>query len=254
VKSYNRPLSLFLAFHIAFMPLYGVAADLSVDANAPASQQPILDRAGNNVPIVQITRPTGAGVSMNRYGNFNIGEQGLILNNASQITQTQLGGYVEGNPNLRNSAGASLIVNQVGGGFASELRGYAEVAGRSADVVIANPNGITCDGCGFINTPRGMLTTGVTGLRGDGSLGDIRVIQGLIKINGKGINAANTDRLDLLARAIEVNADLYAQDLNLVTGSNTIDYGTLGAEAIKGEGLSPGVALDVSGVGGMYAA
>jgi filamentous hemagglutinin family protein len=253
VKSYNRPLSLFLAFHIAFMPLYGVAADLSVDANAPASQQPILDRAGNNVPIVQITRPTGAGVSMNRYGNFNIGEQGLILNNASQITQTQLGGYVEGNPNLRNSAGASLIVNQVGGGFASELRGYAEVAGRSADVVIANPNGITCDGCGFINTPRGMLTTGVTGLRGDGSLGDIRVIQGLIKINGKGINAANTDRLDLLARAIEVNADLYAQDLNLVTGSNTIDYGTLGAEAIKGEGLSPGVALDVSGVGGMYA-
>ena len=253
MKSYYRPLSLFLSFHLAFAPLYAVAAELSVDASAPASQRPTLDHAGNNVPIVQITRPTDAGVSMNRYGNFNIGGEGLILNNASQITQTQLGGYIDGNPNLYGSAGAGVIVNQVGGSLPSELRGYAEVAGRSADVVIANPNGITCDGCGFINTPRGTLTTGVTRLNSDGSLGDIRVSRGLLRIDGQGINAANIDRLDLLARAIEVNADLYAKDLNLVTGSNAIDYGTLDAEAIEGEGASPRVALDVSGVGGMYA-
>jgi len=253
VKTYYRPLSIFLALHMAFAPLYGVAAGLTVDANAPVSQQPTLDHAGNNVPIVQITRPTGAGVSMNRYGNFNIGGEGLILNNASQITQTQLGGYVEGNPNLHGGAGAGLIVNQVGGRLPSELRGYAEVAGRSAEVIIANPNGITCDGCGFINTPRGTLTTGVAGLRSDGSLGDIRVSQGQIRIDGKGINAGNIDRLDLLARAIDVNANLHARDLNLVTGSNTINYGTLEAEAIKGQGESPRVALDVSGLGGMYA-
>ena len=253
MKSYYRPLSIFLALHMAFAPLYGVASDLSVDANAPASQQPILDRAGNDVPIVQITRPTDAGVSMNRYGSFNIGGDGLILNNASQAIQTQLGGYIEGNPNLHGSASAGLIVNQVGGNLPSELRGYAEVAGRSAEIIIANPNGITCDGCGFINTPRGTLTTGVAGLRSDGSLGDIRVRRGLIRIDGKGINAANIDRLDLLARAIEVNADLYARDLNVVTGSNAIDYRTLAAEAIKGQGELPRVALDVSGLGGMYA-
>ena len=253
MKSYYRPLSIFLALHMAFAPLYGVASDLSVDANAPASQQPILDRAGNDVPIVQITRPTDAGVSMNRYGSFNIGGDGLILNNASQAIQTQLGGYIEGNPNLHGSASAGLIVNQVGGNLPSELRGYAEVAGRSAEIIIANPNGITCDGCGFINTPRGTLTTGVAGLRSDGNLGDIRVRRGLIRIDGKGINAANIDRLDLLARAIEVNADLYARDLNVVTGSNAIDYRTLAAEAIKGQGELPRVALDVSGLGGMYA-
>ncbi|TBW49083.1 filamentous hemagglutinin N-terminal domain-containing protein, partial [Marinobacter halodurans] len=253
VNSYHRPLCILLSLQLAFGPLCAAAADLSVDASAPASQRPSLDRAGNNVPIVQITRPTDAGVSMNRYGQFNIGGEGLILNNASQITQTQLGGYIEGNPNLNGSAGAGLIVNQVGGNLPSELRGYAEVAGRRADVIIANPNGITCDGCGFINTPRGTLTTGVVGFRDDGSLGDIRVSRGLLRIDGQGINAGNIDRLDLLARAIEINADLYAKDLNLVTGSNAIDYGTLDAQAIEGDGEPPRVALDVSGVGGMYA-
>mgnify|MGYP003134694695 FL=1 len=253
MKSYSRYLSVYLALQLAISPLYGVAADLSVDAGAPVSQRPTLDRAGNNVPVVQITRPSGAGVSMNRYGAFNIGAEGLILNNANQITQTQLGGFIEGNPNLHGHAGAGLIVNQVGGQLPSSLQGYAEVAGRQADVVIANPNGITCNGCGFINIPRATLATGQAELRSDGSLGEIKVRQGLLRIDGEGLNASNTDRVDLLARAIEVNANLYATDLNAITGTNAIDYDTLETTAIAGEGSAPQVALDVSGIGGMYA-
>ena len=35
---------------------------------------------------------------------------------------------------------------------------YVEVAGKKADVVIANPSGIQCDGCGVINAGRTTLT------------------------------------------------------------------------------------------------
>src|SRR5690606_25115064 len=121
MKSYVRPLSLLLALDLAFSPLVTAAAELVVDTQAPASQRPQLDQAGNGVPIVQITRPSEAGVSMNQFQQFNIGEAGLILNNAQQMTQTQLGGYIDGNPNLGNSAGASIIVNQVSGGLPSGL-------------------------------------------------------------------------------------------------------------------------------------
>src|SRR5690606_21562700 len=144
------------------------------------------DQAGNGVPIVQITRPSEAGVSMNQFQQFNIGEAGLILNNAQQLTQTQLGGYIVVNPDQGNSTGASIIVNQVSGGLPSGLHGYAEVAGRGAEVIIANPSGITCDGCGFINTSRGVLTTGQVGLDGQGAVQDIRVSQGLLQIQGRG--------------------------------------------------------------------
>src|SRR5690606_9315542 len=128
-----------------------------------------------------------------------------------------------------------------------------EVAGRGAEVIIANPSGITCDGCGFINTSRGVLTTGQVGLDGQGAVQDIRVSQGLLQIQGRGLNADNLDRLDLLSRALLINADLQAKDLNVRTGANRIDYRTLDTESIAGEGEAPRLALDVSALGGMYA-
>nr|WP_244421572.1 filamentous hemagglutinin N-terminal domain-containing protein [Mesorhizobium alhagi] len=40
------------------------------------------------------------------------------------------------------------------------LNGMLEAYGRAANVSVANPNGICCDGCGFINRSRATLSTG----------------------------------------------------------------------------------------------
>ncbi len=110
--------------------------------------------------VVNIATPNGAGLSNNHFRDYNVGANGLILNNATGKTQgTQLGGIILGNPNLKGQA-AQVILNQVTGGNRSTLAGYTEVAGQSARVIVANPHGITCQGCGFINTPRATLTTG----------------------------------------------------------------------------------------------
>src|SRR5690606_32039970 len=96
---------------------------------------------------------------------------GVILNNSAQdLLRSQLGGLVQGNANLRNSGPASVILNEVTGTSRSLLEGAVEVHGTAATVIIANPNGLTCDGCGFINTPRVPLSTGSPELGADGAL------------------------------------------------------------------------------------
>lgn len=66
---------------------------------------------------------------------------------------------ISANKNLKGNT-ANLIINEVVGNSRSQLLGKLEVAGQQADVLIANPNGISCDGCSFINTPSITLTTG----------------------------------------------------------------------------------------------
>src|SRR5690606_35054893 len=111
-------------------------------------------------PVVNIATPNGNGLSHNKFTDYNVGQQGLLRNNASGATQsTQRGGIIIGTPNLKGGA-ANLILNEVTGPNASQLKGYTEVAGKSAHVIVANPHGIACDGCGFINTPRVTLSTG----------------------------------------------------------------------------------------------
>ena len=228
------------------------AQQVVADPHAAPGQKPRIDSAANGVPLVQIAAPSAAGVSHNQYQDFNIDQRGLILNNARTVTATQQGGYVEGNANLANGS-ARIILNEVTSSNASRLGGYAEVAGQRAEVVIANPNGITCNGCGFINTSRGVLTTGTPVFGGSGSLDGFRVTQGLINIEGAGLNGANLDQLDLLTRALQLNADIWANNLNVVTGSNQVNYTTLDAQPITGAGGKPAVSLDVAALGGMYA-
>ncbi|MGA4089331.1 hemagglutinin repeat-containing protein [Ralstonia nicotianae] len=202
---------------------------------------------------VNIARPNGSGVSLNTYTQFNVPGQGTILNNAPGITQTQLAGYVNGNPNLLPGGSARIIVNQVTSTSPSTLQGYLEVAGPRAEVVIANPNGILVNGGGFINTSRATLTTGVPVFGGSGSLDAYRVTGGQITVQGAGLNASNVDQVDLIARAVSVNASVYANQLNVVAGANQVDRGTLNATPIAGDGTAPGNGIDVSQLGGMYA-
>ncbi|MDO3593337.1 filamentous hemagglutinin N-terminal domain-containing protein, partial [Ralstonia pseudosolanacearum] len=202
---------------------------------------------------VNIARPNGSGVSLNTYTQFNVPSQGTLLNNAPGITQTQQAGYINGNPNLLPGGSARIIVNQVTSTSPSTLRGYLEVAGPRAEVVIANPNGILVNGGGFINTSRATLTTGVPVFGGSGSLDAYRVTGGQITVQGAGLNASNVDQVDLIARAVSVNASVYANQLNVVAGANQVDRSTLGATPIAGDGAAPANGIDVSQLGGMYA-
>ncbi|MEN7530765.1 hemagglutinin repeat-containing protein [Cupriavidus sp. DL-D2] len=228
------------------------SAQIVGDPNAGANRPGVIQTA-NGLPQVNITRPSGAGVSVNQYSQFDVNRPGAILNNSPVITNTQQAGYINGNPNLLPGGAARIIVNQVNSTSPSQLRGYLEVAGQRADVVIANPNGLLVDGAGFINTSRVTLTTGTPIYGGSGSLDAFRVSGGQISVEGAGLNAASVDQVDLIARAVKANAALYANRLNVVAGANQVDYGTLATSAIAPSGAASAVGIDVSELGGMYA-
>ncbi|VWC77495.1 hemagglutinin [Burkholderia lata] len=207
----------------------------------------------SGLPQVDIAKPSGAGVSVNTYNQFDVRKNGAILNNSPAMVQTQQAGMINGNPNFGPGQSARIIVNQVNSTSASQIRGYVEVAGNRAEVVLANPAGIVVDGGGFINTSRATLTTGQPYYGADGSLAGYHVDRGLITVQGAGLNASNVDQVDLISRAVQVNAAIYAKDLNVVGGANQVDRNTLAATLTQGEGAAPSVAIDVSQLGGMYA-
>ncbi|EOI3556376.1 hemagglutinin repeat-containing protein [Cronobacter dublinensis] len=212
-----------------------------------------MDKAANGVPVVNIARPNAAGISHNQFKDYNVGKEGVILNNATgQMNQTQLGGIIQNNPNLRAGQEARGIINEVTGGSRSQLNGYTEVAGKAANVMVANPYGITCNGCGFINTPNVTLTTGKPTFDAAGNLANLDVTRGTITVEGKGLDASQSDALSIISRATEVNAAIHARDLNVTVGANRV--GASGSRtAIAGEGATPVVAVDTGALGGMYA-
>ncbi|EOL8967182.1 hemagglutinin repeat-containing protein [Cronobacter dublinensis] len=212
-----------------------------------------MDKAANGVPVVNIARPNAAGISHNHFKDYNVGKEGVILNNATgQMNQTQLGGIIQNNPNLRAGQEARGIINEVTGGSRSQLNGYTEVAGKAANVMVANPYGITCNGCGFINTPNVTLTTGKPTFDAAGNLATLDVTRGTITVEGKGLDASQSDALSIISRATEVNAAIHARDLNVTVGANRVDANG-SRTAIAGEGAAPVVAVDTGALGGMYA-
>ena len=231
------------------VPFAYAANPIEVDKNAPHERQATVGQAGNGITLVNVAGPSAGGVSRNDYTNFNVPQNGVILNNSYQMANTKLGGYVPGNPNMMRGS-ANVIVNEVTSHNPTEMKGFIEVAGRKASVVVANPNGITVDGGGFINTDRAVLTTGKTEYDSKGNLNSYRVEQGRISINGNGLNAKDANSLQILTEATNVNAGVWANTIETRTGKNRVDANTLDTQKI---GDSSNIGLDVSAIGGMYA-
>ncbi len=256
----RRTISLFALRHAAFaaMLVLGVVPALVPVASeaqvvAAGAYAPTVIQTASGIQQVNINAPSGAGVSQNTYSQFDVPKSGIVLNNSPTIVNTQQAGYINGNPNFAPGQSAKIILNQVNSTAASQLRGYVEVAGSKAEVVLANGSGIVVDGGGFINTSRGILTTGLPIIGANGSLAGFNVTGGQITVQGAGLNAANVDQVDLIARAVAVNASIYANNLNVVSGANQVDHDTLAATPIAGNGTAPDVLIDVSQLDGMYA-
>lgn len=228
------------------------AAGIVADASAPNKQQPTIISTANGTPQVNIQTPSAGGVSRNTFSQFDVEQNGVILNNSHKNAATQLGGMVAANPWLAKGE-AKIILNEVNARDPSRLNGFIEVAGQKADVVIASPSGISCDGCGFINAGRATLTTGTAQMQ-NGQITGYRVEQGEIHINGNGMNATGQSHTDIIGRAVQVNAAIHAQDLRVTTGRNSVDAAHEQITALADNGTAkPSLALDVSQVGGMYA-
>lgn len=236
-----------LAAHHAY-----AQAPLTVDPGT--ANRPGLAAAANGTPIVNITAPDSAGVSHNRFTDYNVNAAGLVLNNSATTSDTQLAGRIDGNP-LLGGQSAAIILNQVTGANASVLAGATEVAGQNARVIVANPNGISVNGGSFVNTSRVSLVAGTTEFDDNGNITQFRTENGRLVIDGAGLDARNVDQLDLVSRSLKVNAALQARRLVAVAQQGTAQIEQSGSHQFVGEtiGPLPDVAIDVSRLGSMHA-
>ncbi|QYR66163.1 hemagglutinin repeat-containing protein [Fusobacterium animalis] len=226
----NGRLKKLVAIFMLFLHIISLADGIVPDSAASRNLQ--VDKAANGVPLVNIEAPDNNGTSHNVYKEYNVDGRGAILNNAKDLTNSQLGGLIYGNPNLQNSNEASTIINEVSGVNRSRIEGYQEIAGKRANYILANPNGIYINGAGFINTGNVTLTTG----RGNNLLNPEK---GMIEVAGKGLDLRNINKAELIARVAELSAPIYGgEEVNLKLGSKN---------------NKPEYALDARALGSIYA-
>lgn len=247
------------------------------------SYAPSMDKAPNDIEIINITSPNQLGISNNHYLDFNVKEVGAIINNSNNpITPTELGGLISSNPNLGDKQ-ASLILNQVTSTHPSKLLGPLEIAGKQAGLLIANPNGISCEACSFANATSVSLTTGfipsssllelekiskqsINSPLSSSNLEkeltynlEFRVNKGHINIDS--LNSSNIPSLNILSKSLSISHNLYAKNLNIILGSNTITLDQKGALLLwqplrdkdSNQKGNLKLALDVAYIGGVYA-
>ena len=176
------------------------------------------------VVITNIAAPNSNGLSNNQVDDFDVTSDGTILNNSASDGTATLGSTaVTGNGNITAGSEANLILFQVTGSTGSDLEGTIEVFGGEAGLIIANPNGIACDGCGFINTNRVDLVTGTANFSGD-DLTDFSINgSSTLTVSGDGfVSDAVADELNLTSRYLRINAQAKANNtLRVLSGNET---------------------------------
>ena len=213
-----------LIFLLAFFQLLFLAQsyanDLPIIPDGTTNTK--LDSAANGVPIINIAPPNSSGLSHNKFHNYNVNPAGLIINNSTgnsnQIVKTQIGGLITNNPNLANSGSAAIILNEATGTNRSILNGYTEIAGKQADLIIANPNGIEMNGAGFININKLTAIVG-SAKEFNPDAGNLKFnLEGnknsdnnflpKITISGLGLDVTQVAQTDLVANIMEIVAPI----------------------------------------------
>lgn len=243
---------IYIFFSIFTQPI--IAASIVVDQNK--NQQLHLDKTANGKQMVNINAPNEKGTSHNFFKEYNVGKDGVILNNSNKkFENTQLGGLIYGNPNLVNKKEADKILAEVTGTNRSKLEGFTEIAGKQANFILSNPNGIFINGAGFINTPQAILTTGKVVLDKFKELKGFDIEDGTIVIGNLGLDTRNIRKVDLISRTAELEGAIYGgEEVNVILGRNEYDYTTekVTAKSDNGE-EKPKIALDGKALGSLYA-
>ena len=253
VKGYfrNKLLRKTITFIMLLLFNFNIFAEVVPD---PASIGTRATKTASGIDQLDIAAPNKNGTSYNSLKELQVSEQGLILNNNKDIVaNTKIAGYVARNRNLDNSIAANLIITEVTGKNRTNINGTVEVAGKKADLVMANRNGVYVNGGNFLNTDRVTLTTGSLEMK-NGDLVAINVSQGQIGIGEKGLNALNLTELELLGKTIDVSGVIKASKetrLLVSAGGQTYQYKTKEVKS-KGETYK-GIAIDGKSVGSMYA-
>ena len=181
------------------------------------------------VATINIVTPYSNGLSNNQVNDFDVNADGTILNNSASGGTAQLGNTaVTGNSNITADSEADLILFQVTTNNDSTLEGKIEVFGAEAGVIIANPNGISCNGCGFINVSKVELVTGAANFSGDDLTNFSIDSSSTLTVNGNGfVGDAVVDELNLVSRDLRINAQVKANNtLRVLAGNDTYDHTT----------------------------
>ena len=236
-----------LALFLGSMP--ALANEPSIIADPGAPNRPDILKAPNETLIINIANPDSKGVSINEYSRFNTPPTGTILNNSNKNIDTKIAGQIDAN--YRLSKEASLIINKVNSAKKSSLKGNLEVAGSRADVLIANPNGISVDGLNMINSRSLTLTTGnINNLRPK----EIELISNnSIDIVGDGLNDKSSDYTNVISNAINLNSNIHANELNIIGEKEVVSSSKKLYSDVKTKVQENSFTLDISALGGMYA-
>ena len=216
--------------------LPGVSAQSVVPDGTTATT--VSTDAGGTV-TVDIAPADANAVSLNRYSDFSVGLPGVNLDNVGVAAET--------------------IVNEVTSGNSSLIEGPVTVLGPVADVIIANPNGITVNGGSFHNTNNLALATGSTGLDASGRVTS-QIRGGTISVGAGGLSGTMKE-LDLIAKTIQLSGAVTHNIIdadaktNLVAGDSDVVFDPdrpfpnilPWASATSAGGVAPGaVSVDIT--------
>ena len=260
-KGFFRGVVFYFSFYLIFSPLFSFSVFAQTLPINPISNNATLGTSSNNIPVLNITKPTATGVSVNKFNDFNVGKEGLIVNNLNlqdyNVTYKSAlsNQHVEFNPNFRDGESAKIILNEVVSSNKTVLSGATEIYGQKADYIVANPNGITCNGCGFINTSRLSLITGSSNII-DGKIDSFKIApNAILRINGVGVENFGLyaqSPAELVSNAIKISGEVSTLgDLKIFAGNDRYDWNTQTVSSDNTTGSE--VAIDVSSVGGMKA-
>ena len=159
------------------LPPIPVSASIVVDPSNPDVRT---ERTGTGVDVVEIKSPDSGGFSHNKFSDYNVSEQGVVINNSATFGTSESGVFVRGNPNLSSGHEAGSILFEVTGKQESQIRGAQEIVGRRASFILANPNGVYVSGGRFVNTSRLTMSTGTPQFGPDGL--ELAVRDGVVRL------------------------------------------------------------------------
>ncbi|WP_315850470.1 DUF637 domain-containing protein [Yersinia rochesterensis] len=224
----------------------------AIAAGIQAADRQTTVKLYGEIPVVNIATPNTAGVSHNRYRDFNISPKGAVLNNGQVDVNSELIGHLAANPHLTGDS-AQLIINEVTSRQPSSLEGMLAIFGQKANVIIANPNGLIANNSWFSKIDTITLTTGTPILNRQGALEQLNVVGGAITIGDKGFNTLNQNDTAIISRTLNLDGKIHANQLDIILGVNQVDYQNGHIQPLPAAGTAPALAIDTRALGGMYA-